>query len=312
VRAPALVNAPSIPYACAMIRHPHLISTVLKDPLGFLWRVAAGFRRNQGLLLSGAIAYYTLLSIVPLFILFLVLLSGFVNRTELLSSTAAYLNLLVPGQTDYLMKQVELFVSHKHVIGVVGVGMLLLFSSWAFTALENAMSVIFYHRVAVRRRHFLVSAVIPYLYILLLGFGLLVVSFISGALQDFGGHTVTVLGESWSLRGVSGVLLYLLGVVGEILLLTSLYMVMPVGRLAFRHALVGGVVAGLLWEATRHVLVWYFSTLSMVNALYGALGSAILILISFEAAAVIVLLGAQLIAEYERGLPGDDEPGLTT
>jgi hypothetical protein len=28
--------------------------------------------------------------------------------------------------------------------------------------LENAMSVIFFHRVAIRRRHFLVSAIMPY------------------------------------------------------------------------------------------------------------------------------------------------------
>lgn len=285
---------------------------MLTDLAAFLWRVAADFRRNQGLLLSGAVAYYTLLSIVPLFVVFLVLLSGLVTPPRLLSSTQTYLDLLVPGQSGFLIKQVEMFLSHKHVIGVVGVGMLLLFSSWAFTALENAMSVIFHHRVAVRRRHFLVSAVIPYLYILLLGFGLLVVSFISGVLQDFGGHSVTVWGHTWSLRGLAAVLLYLFGVAGEILLLTSLYMVMPVGRLAVRHALLGGVAAGLLWEATRHVLVWYFSTLSMVNVLYGALATAIVILISFEAGAVIVLLGAQIIAEYERGLSRDDEPGLTT
>jgi hypothetical protein len=34
------------------------------------------------------------------------------------------------------------------------------------------------------------------------------------------------------------VLLYLLGVGGEVLLLTSVYMVMPVGRLSLRHALI--------------------------------------------------------------------------
>jgi len=93
---------------------------------------------------------------------------------------------------------------------------------------------------------------------------------------------------------------YLLGFSGEVLLLTSLYLVMPVGRLSLRHALIGGITAALLWEITRHILVWYFSTLSLVNVIYGAFSAAIVILISLEAAAIILLLGAQVIAEYER------------
>jgi YihY family inner membrane protein len=95
-------------------------------------------------------------------------------------------------------------------------------------------------------------------------------------------------------------LLYVLGVTGEILLLTSLYLVMPVGGLSLRHALIGGVTAAVLWEITRHILVWYFSTLSLVNVIYGTFATAIIILLSLEAAAVILLFGAQVIAEYER------------
>jgi YihY family inner membrane protein len=94
--------------------------------------------------------------------------------------------------------------------------------------------------------------------------------------------------------------LYLIGVIGEILLLTSVYLVMPVGKLAWSHALIGGIVATVLWEITRHFLVWYFATLSFVSVIYGSLATTIIILLSFEIAAIILLLGAQVIAEYER------------
>jgi YihY family inner membrane protein len=87
---------------------------------------------------------------------------------------------------------------------------------------------------------------------------------------------------------------------GEVFVLTSVYLVMPVGRLALRHALVGAVTAALLWEVTRHVLVWYFSTLSQVNVVYGSLTTAIVVLLSLEIAAGLLLFGAQVIAEYER------------
>jgi uncharacterized BrkB/YihY/UPF0761 family membrane protein len=75
---------------------------------------------------------------------------------------------------------------------------------------------------------------------------------------------------------------------------------MPVGTLSWRHALIGGVTAALLWEVTRHLLVWYFSTLSQVNVVYGSLTTAIVVLLSLEIAATLLLLGAQVISEYER------------
>ena len=55
-------------------------------------------------------------------------------------------------------------------------------------------------------------------------------------------YRVDLFGHEWSLRGVSGLLLYLLGLAGEIVLLTSIYLVMPVGPAVVRHALIGGVV----------------------------------------------------------------------
>jgi hypothetical protein len=100
--------------------------------------------------------------------------------------------------------------------------------------------VIFLHRVAVRRRHFMVSALLPYGYILTLGVGLLLVTLVAGGLQAMGDESVELFGREWSLSGFSRLLLYLLGFVGEVLLLASVYLVMPVGRLALRHALIGG------------------------------------------------------------------------
>jgi uncharacterized BrkB/YihY/UPF0761 family membrane protein len=75
---------------------------------------------------------------------------------------------------------------------------------------------------------------------------------------------------------------------------------MPVGRPSLRHAVIGAVTAALLWEATRHLLVWYFATLSQVNVVYGSLTSAIVVLLSLEMGAALLLLGAQVISEYER------------
>lgn len=273
---------------------------ILKSPGAFSLRTLKAFRANQGLLLAGAVAYYALLSIVPLLILTVIALSHFVDQGALLQTVGRYLEWLVPGQSAAIVAELANFLAHRDVMGWVLLASMLFFSSLAFTVLENAMSVIFHHRVAVRRRHFLISAVIPYVYILSLGLGLLLVTLVSGSLQAFGQRDVQFLWHSWSLVGLSGVLLYLLGFAGEIFVLTSVYMVMPVGRLAWRHALLGALAAALLWEISRHLLVWYFTTLSQIGTVYGSLTTAIAVLLSLEVAATLLLLGAQVIAEYER------------
>ena len=264
---------------------------VLENPWAFTRRVLKGFQSNQGLLLAGAVAYYALLSVVPLLILTVIVLSHIVDQRELLVTLGRYMEWVMPGQSRAIIAELGNFVAHREVIGWVLLGTMVFFSSLAFTVLEKAMSVIFLHRFTVRRRHFLISALLPYCYILSLGFGLLVVTLAAGSIQAMGENSLHFLGFDWSLEGMSGVLLYLLGVLGEVMLLTSIYMVMPVGRLWWRHALVGGFTATLLWEVTRRVLVWYFGTLSQVSVVYGSLTTAIIVLFTLEIAATLLLLG---------------------
>jgi membrane protein len=275
-------------------------SIAAAHPGDFILRVLRGFRANQGLLLSGAVAYYTLLSIVPLLILIVIALSQVIDQGPLLETLGRYLEWVTPGQSSAVIDELASFLEHREVIGWVLLMTMLFFSTLAFTVLENAMSVIFLHRVVIRRRRFLVSAVIPYCYIIFLGLGLLLMTLVSGSLQAVGAERIDFLGYTWSLSGASGALLYLLGVFGEIFVLTSIYLIMPVGRPSWRHALIGGIAATVLWEITRHVLVWYFGTLSQIRVVYGSLTTAIAVLLSFEIAATLLLFGAQIIAEYER------------
>jgi YihY family inner membrane protein len=273
---------------------------VFKRPGAFALAVLKQFRANQGVLLAGAVAYYTLLSLVPLLILILMALSHIIPEDRLLLTLSEYLEFVVPGQSAALVEEIRIFLAHKEVVGSILFVTMLFFSALAFTILENAMSVIFYHRVAIQRRHFLVSALMPYLFMLFLGVGLLIVTVLSGVLQLVGTRTIMILGQSRSLDQVSVVLLYVVGVTGEMLLLTAIYFVMPVGRLSLRHALIGGATATVLWEMMRHILAWYYSTMSQIQLVYGSLTTAIAVLLSVEIGALVLLFGAQVIAEYER------------
>ena len=219
----------------------------------------------------------------------------------LLATLRQALEYVVPGEGKAVVTELRRFLQHREVIGWVLLITMLFFSSLGFKVLENAISVIFLHRVTKRRRHFLVSLVLlPFGYIFFIGAALFVGTFVIADLVTIGGANLAILGHSWSLSGFSRLLIYVGGVTVEILLISAIYYFMPVGRLSAQHALIGGATAGLLWEFIRRVLRWYFGTLSQVSVVYGSLATGIIVLLSLEVAATLLLLGAQVIAEYER------------
>ena len=290
-----------------MERKKRHIDLILQRPGKFLWRVLIGFKRNQGLLLAGAVAYYTLLSVIPMLALILVGLSHFIEEEQLYNTILSNLKLVIPAYAESVSDQVWGFLARRQLVGIVGILFMLFFSSMAFTVLENAMAVIFSHRSRKHRRHFLISAVIPYAYIFLLGIGVLVITIVAGALGALSDKHLIFLGRDLSLEGTSRLMLYLSGMAGMVVMLTSLYLVMPLGHIPVRYALAGGVTAAVLWEIIRHVLVWYYSNISLVNVIYGSLATAVVALLSIEIAVIILLLGAQVIAEFEHSIDESDK-----
>ncbi|MEQ8204304.1 MAG: YihY/virulence factor BrkB family protein [Smithellaceae bacterium] len=281
----------------AMMNRRLNMKQILRRLYNFLLSVVRDFINNQGLLLSGAVAYYALLSIVPLSLLVLVVLTHFIGKEQLIITLSTYLGMVMPGYEATLIKQMRSFLEHRHAVGLIGFIIMLFFSSIAFSVLEKAMSVIFSKQIRIKRRNFFISAIIPYVYIFIMALGLLLVSFIVGAIETLESERLTILGWSLNIGGITGVVLYILGILGEMLMFTSFYLVMPEVRVKFRYSLIGGIAATILWEITRRVLIWYYAVISMVNLIYGSIAIAVVTLLSIEVVATILLLGAQVIAE---------------
>ena len=112
---------------------------VLRNPLDFTLSVVKGFLANQGLLLAGAVAYYALLSIVPLLILMVIVLSQVVHQDVLLMTLSRALDYVVPGKGDAMVAALNPLLEHREVIGWVMLVTMLFFSSLGFRVLESAI-----------------------------------------------------------------------------------------------------------------------------------------------------------------------------
>lgn len=280
--------------------------------LRFGQRVLRHFVRHRGLLLAGGVGYNILLSAVPLFAVLAATLSHVVSEERLLEVIALQARLLTPGRSELLVDTVRSLLAQRQMIGWIGFGVMLFFSSMAFRMLDDAVAIIFQrHRRAAPRRAW-VAALLPYAFVAVLGVALFGLTGLVALLNTVGRVDLSLLGVHVPLSAAAVVGLWASSFFGIALLFASIYKVLPVVPVDTGRALVGGLVAAALWELMRLALVWWFAQVSMVNLVYGSLGTVIILLLYLEAAAVILLLGAQVIAELERsaeaGLPWYREP----
>ena len=100
-----------------MWRPPHTAAQVLRHPGRFTLGVIGKFRENQGFLLAGAVAYYALLSLVPLLILMLMLLSQLFPEERLLVVLREYLEFVVPGLSNRIQLRPPFRVQSRPLCG---------------------------------------------------------------------------------------------------------------------------------------------------------------------------------------------------
>jgi len=260
------------------------------------------FFRNNGLLLSGAVAYNALLSLIPLSAVLVVGFSKFFDEKLLLEAVTTEIGLIAPGAETMLDDTLQGFLHNRELAGWIGAGVLLFFSSIAFRMLENAMSIIFHRPVLQRKRKFWVSALLPYLFIALVAIGLIVLTILTALVDAAQARTYDIGGVDFTFHETAALGMRVGGWLCVVLLFTTLYKVMPATRISVRLALSGGVTAAAMWEVLRYVLTGYFTHFSFVGAVYGSMATTIILLLTMEAAAVIVLLGAQVIADLQQSI----------
>lgn len=251
----------------------------------FIRRVLRHFLRNHGVLLAGGVGYNVLLSAIPLLALLGVLLTHVVPEGQLMAVMHIQARHFASGYADLILDAVQAFMDSRDVIGLVGIPVMLIFSSAAFRGLEDSIAIIF-QQPDMPLRSFWVSAAMHYVFIAVLGIGMLALTLLFG------------LAELFYER--PGIILYPLSFVSVFILFSAIYKVLPIVSIALPRAVIGGFVAAVLWEGTRLTLMYYMQNVSFVNVIYGSLATIIILLITLEIGAIILLLGAQVIAELEK------------
>ena len=275
------------------------------DIKSFLSEVYSRFGEDRNALAAGAIAFFTLLSMVPL--LLLAVAFAATQLTELLDSLQATL-----GPLYAILKEQIAYFRYTRVYSVPAS---LLFALWSgstiFFILESAINLAWHSQ---KRRPFWLRRMLAFLMVILAGSLMIGAALLANLITVVSRWDITLFGHrgqefSWLLKaGVTFVVPVLL----IALLFAVIYRVLPTRRVTFRVVIPGALFSAVLWLAALHLLGLYWSTFGAERryaVVYGSLTGIFLLMILLYYGALIFLLGAEISVVYHKRLvaAGDEE-----
>ena len=256
--------------------------------LQFVGAVARRFEEDHCMQIASSLTFTTLLSLVPLATVALTLIAAFPVFREMNETFEQFvLDNLMPDSAEMIGNYTEQFRANAAKLTTVGLALLTATAVMLMVTIERAFNQIW--RVS-RPRPVLQRAII---YWTLLTVGPVLV----GASLSLTSWLVSLsLGLVSDIPGAGVVLLKTIPVVLTSLALALLYLTMPNRRIVLRDALIGGVLAGLVFEATKRGFAWYISQFPTYKLVYGAFASVPVFLLWIYISWLIMVLGAVVVA----------------
>lgn len=236
--------------------------------------------------LAGNLAYVSLLSLVPLIAVVFALFAAFPMFSDVSIQIKNFIfSNFVPAAGTTIQRYLEQFVANVNKMTAVGVGGLVVTALLLMYSIDSALNTICRSK---RTRPLLYSFAIYWMILtlgpLLVGASLAISSYLLSL------HWATVSGVSWLLD----VLLRLFPLLLSCLSFWLLYSVVPTTQVAWKDAIVGAVVAGLLFELGKKGFALYVTMFPSYQLIYGVLAVIPLLFLWVYWTWCIVLLGAEI------------------
>ena len=265
---------------------------ILKHMQSFL--VMLWVRINHDRLTTSAaeLAYTTILALVPLITVIFSLLSAFPMFDEVsLSLKQLIYSNLVPTASDTIQNYLEQFIANTKKMTLVGIIGLIVTSLLLINSINNALNRIWRTK---RKRSFMYNLTM-YWTILTLG-PILVGS--SVAVSSY------IFSLKWLSDAASGdVLLSTLPFIISIVGFWLLYSIIPTESVPFKEAVIGALVAAILFEIGKRAFALYVTSFPTYQLIYGVVSSIPIMLVWIYCSWCIVLFGAEFAAtlnDYNR------------
>ncbi|MGA2780826.1 MAG: YihY/virulence factor BrkB family protein [Smithella sp.] len=249
---------------------------------------------------AAAMAFYSILSTIPLFILTIIVagyfFSSYPNVSENIIDAIRGFN---PYFSERLLAQLGQIGRKKHLLGWAGVLGLVGLSSMIFNSMETALNIIFRSR---KKRNYFISKLLAFSMIpagWIIGSVSLVISYAAALLVK---QSVEIAeGLDISLGVMSGALLqYAVPYLITVIFFYFVYRIIPADKIRSTVALAGSALFALLMEIAKQLFTWYITNYTRYNIIFGSLGTIVILVIWAFYVALIFLFCAELMSSYQR------------
>ena len=247
--------------------------------------------------IAGAISFYTLFAMFPLFlaitsVLGYVLGPSVAKDAELAKDIAEVL----PVSSDFVSETMEGIVSARAITGIASIFGLLWAATAAFGAIRKGINAAWGIR---KSRPFIKERLIDFALVLGAGIVLLAVLFSAPALGVLREITDVFAPESRFFNNFIWVVVPKLLSPGlSFLAFLILYRFLPNTRVRFSDVWLWALVASLAFDGANLGFVWYVQTFPHYNLVYGSVGAVLALLTWVYLSAIIVLFGALVTSHY--------------
>ena len=263
-----------------------------------IWRGVVGVYNSEDLTFASSIAYYTLLSLFPFFLLAFSILGSVTSDPADRATILEFVLRYFPRQFEFVTTQLDAMQQDTVRLGVVGTLLMIWAAMGVFGAVTSAVN----HAWGVEKqpsylKHKLISFIMLVAASLLLLGGLLLVSAINVAEARWFSVVAARAPQLSVLHHIAvrwGTTAVFIAVVGLI------FYVVPNAKVRFRDVWVGAVVTGLLWRGALAGFSWYVHDLARFNKLHGQIGGVVVFLFWIYISAVLLLYGVEITAANAR------------
>lgn len=264
--------------------------------LRFVGDVAQEFFQDRGTLFAAAISYYGLVAIIPLLLLAIAVLTYVIGSSAgARAEIEKFLINVIPVGSDVIKQNLEILSRQSSLLGGLGILGLLWVGTQVFVTIQDVMNI----AMGAEQRVAFVWARLTALVTLIaagafLGLSLGITSLLA-ALHGMK-HPINLDGLQFILSFIGVLLPFVLSAIA----FTIAYRFLPTRRIGNKGPIIGGVIAGILFELAKHGFSWYVAHVARVRYLYGSLGGIIGIVVWIYLASIIVVVGAEVASVFYR------------
>jgi membrane protein len=281
--------------------------------LSLLVRTALAFTEDDGALQSRSIAYYALFSFFPLLLVLLSFSTSILALEEAQQVVLELVERYLPASKDLVEANIDQVLRAQGTIGILALLGLFWSASGVFTAMYRAVNRAWGNP---KSELFWTEKLYGLAVVVVVGLFLIATTVFSTLVSLVQSWHFPLLGweplsdpQATRLWGwLSAILPPLISVITFIVL----YRTIPRNRVAWREVWLGGLLAGLIWEAARRIYTWYLASFARYSLIYGSVGAIIGFLLWSYLSATILLLGAEFTAQYSHwrkaGRPLENRP----